>query len=75
MPRMTKEQCADLFGSEAEPRTVAYDHRTIVVHDGRGGICRFDSSEVNDLLTELSQFLASDAPAVTIVDLRGRTGV
>ena len=75
MSKMTKEQCADLFGAEAEPSTTAYDHRTIVIHDGRGGICRIDASEVNDLLTELTQFVANDAPPVKIVDLRTRTGV
>ena len=40
MPKMTAEQCSDLYGSEAEPSTTEYIHATIVIKDGRGGICR-----------------------------------
>lgn len=75
MAKMTHDECVDLYGSEAEPTTTAYDHRTVVIHDGRGGICRFDASEINDLVSELAQFLHTDAPAVKIVDLRYKTDV
>ena len=74
MPRMTKDICNDLFGGEAEPSTTEYLHATIVIKDGRGGICRFDKSEVNDLIAQLSAVLPSDASKITVVDLTNVTG-
>jgi hypothetical protein len=75
MAKMTKEQCADIFGSDAEPTTTAYDIRIVVCKDGRGGVCRYESNEVNDVVTELVAFVQNDAPPVKIIDLRTRTGV
>ena len=67
---MDKVAANDLFGGDAEPTLTAYDHRTLVLKDGRGGICRFDESEAADVVKEMSQFVQNDAPPVKIVDLR-----
>jgi hypothetical protein len=67
---LTPAICADLFGGDAEPALTAYDHRTLVLKDGKGGICRFDSSEAADVVKQFTQFVQNDAPPVTIVDLR-----
>ena len=67
---LTPAICADLFGGDNEPQLTAYDHRTLVLKDGRGGICRFDESEAADMIKQLSQFVKNDAPAVSIIDLR-----
>ena len=74
MPRITKDQTVELFGSEAEPAVTEYLHATIVIKDGRGGICRFDKSEVNDLISELASLLPNDASKVKVVDLTNVTG-
>jgi hypothetical protein len=62
-------------GGDFEPTMVQYIHATIVIHDGRGGTVRFDKSEVNDLVKNLSGLLASDAPPIRTVDLTAKTGV
>lgn len=73
MPKMTSEQCVDLFGSEAEPSVTEFIHATVVIKDGRGGVCRFDKSEVNDIIAEMSSLLPNDAPKVKVVDLTNVT--
>lgn len=69
---MTKEQSNDIYGppTDPEPSLTAYDHRTLVLKDGRGGICRFDESEAADVVKEFVQFVKNDAPPVKIIDLR-----
>lgn len=74
MPKMTHDQCSDLFGGDYEPTLTEYLHATIVIKDGRGGIVRFDKSEVNDLIAELAAVLPNDATKVKIVDLTNVTG-
>lgn len=70
---MSKAVAEDVFGSEAEPTMTVYRHDTVVIKDGRGGVCRFDKSEVNDLIAELGSILPHDAPAVKLVDLTNVT--
>ena len=62
-----------LLGGDHDPKTTAFDVRMIVIRDGRGGRVRFASTEVNDLIAQLAQFMKSDAPPVKVIDLRGVT--
>lgn len=75
MPKMTTAACADLYGAEAEPTLTVYLHETEVLKDGRGGVCRFDKSELNDVISLLASRLPTDASKATVVDLTNITGV
>ena len=74
MPKMDKATCVDLFGTDAEPTITAYIHKTLVIKDGRGGVCRVDVSETNDLIGELASQLPNDASKVQVIDLTNITG-
>ena len=72
---MESKTCMDLYGADAEPSLTAYIHETDVLHDGRGGVCRFDKSELNDVIGLLAARLPQDAGTPKVVDLTGKTGV
>ena len=76
MPKLDPTACADLFGTpEPEPSLTSYIHETEVLKDGRGGVCRFDKSELNDVIAELASRLPNDATKAKVVDLTNVTGV
>jgi len=69
------EAMIEIYGCDPEPSVTEYIHATEVIHDGRGGVCRFDKSELNDLINMLASRLPNDAGKVKVVDLTGKTGV
>lgn len=70
-----KEMMQEIYGCDPEPTTTVYIHATVVIKDGRGGVCRFDKSEVNDLVAELGSLVQNDAPPVKVIDLSGNSAV
>jgi hypothetical protein len=67
--KATKEDLLKCMGGDYEPHVTHYLHATVVIEDGRGGLCRFDISEMADLSKQVSGLVHNDAPPVVFVDL------